>query len=329
MARRNIFRNIKEPEPPSAEREASPSYTMRGASRNIIESISELAERAARAEQVQEGEAVVELDPDLVEGSFVTDRMEDDVAFSELVEAIKARGQDSPILVRHHPTLPGRYQTVFGHRRLRVARELGRQVKAVVRNVSDVEHVIAQGQENSARENLSFIERALFAQRLIDRGHDRQTVQTALATDAPMLTRMLSVSSRVPEAIALAIGPSKAVGRDRWLEFAQLMDNPEAKHTSELAVQQVDFAGLPSEARFEKVLAALKSLARPRRGSAAKPVKSKWETSDKMVAADLTDSGRSFSLAFKSKGGAGFGRFVAESLERLYDEYTHSQERKG
>ena len=63
--------------------------------------------------------------------------------------------------------------------------------------LADIDHVIAQGQENSARENLSFIERSMFAGQLLDLGFDRQTIQSSLSVDAPMLTRMLSVTKRV------------------------------------------------------------------------------------------------------------------------------------
>lgn len=329
MARRGIFNNIKEAETRDSDRKASPGYAMRGPSRNMIDSIGELAEKAAKADQVLEGETIVELDPDAIEASFVVDRMDDDEAFAELVDAIRARGQDTPVLVRPHPTSSGRFQTVFGHRRVRAARELHRKVKAVIREISDTDHVIAQGQENSARENLSFIERALFAQRLLDRGHDRQTIQAALAIDAPMLTRMLSVSSRVPEAVVLAIGPCKTIGRDRWIEFAQLAEGPDAQQAAGSAVREQGFAEVASELRFEKVLGALKAQAKPRRGSSVKPLKEKWAAPDKAIAAELIDNGRSFSLAFKSKGGVGFGRYVAESLERLYGEYKRNQEGKG
>ncbi len=54
---------------------------------------------------------------------------------------------------------------VFGHRRAKVARELGIKVKAVIKPLADLEHILSQGQENSARANLSFIERVLFAAR--------------------------------------------------------------------------------------------------------------------------------------------------------------------
>jgi ParB family chromosome partitioning protein len=327
MARRDIFRNIKDPESQKTERPAPTGYTARGASRNMLASIGELAEKAAKADLVLEGEAIVEIDPGLIDRSFIPDRMEEDgEAFREVLEAIQQHGQESPALLRPHPTEQGRYQTVFGHRRVRAASELGRKVRAIIRQVSDKQHVIAQGQENSARENLSFIERAIFAQRLLDQKYDRQTIQEALTVDAPMLTRMLSVSGRVPENVATAIGPSKGIGRDRWLEFAQLVEAPEGQKLVTALIATPDFSGLASDARFECLLSALKANSRQRRTSTSKPVKDKWEAPDKAIAAEFTDTGRVLSLAFKAKGGVQFGRFIVESLERLYDEYKQRSE---
>lgn len=296
----------------------------------MLASIGELAERAAKADQVVEGESVIEIDPNLIDNSFVADRMDDDAAFDELVEAIRGRGQDTPILVRPHPVQQGRYQIVFGHRRAHAARELGRKVKAVVRTITNDEHVIAQGQENSARENLSFIERALFAQRLLDQGYERPTIQAALSIDAPMLTRMLSVSSRVPEELAVAIGPSKSIGRDRWLEFAQLVESPDGRAAALSLIAEPGFGDHSSELRFEHALVELKSKSRQRRGTPAKPAKDKWQARDQGVAAEITDTGRAFSVAFKARDSVQFGRFVAENLERLYGEFQQrNAEGKG
>ena len=60
---------------------------------------------------------------------------------------------------------------VFGHRRLRAAKQLGRNVRAVVKEMKDREHVITQGQENSARANLSFIEKAILTAANLARLH--------------------------------------------------------------------------------------------------------------------------------------------------------------
>ena len=96
--------------------------------------------------------------------------LQDDDGYRALLDAVRERGRTSLILVRPYPDEAGRYQVAFGHRRLKAARDLGRAVRAVVKTLDDRALVLAQGQENSARANLSFIERALFARRLEDAG---------------------------------------------------------------------------------------------------------------------------------------------------------------
>jgi ParB family chromosome partitioning protein len=87
---------------------------------------------------VAAGDRIVELDPALIDTSFVTDRLTpsaDDGA--DLVAQIRERGQQVPILVRPHPDQAGRYQVAYGHRRLRAAAVLGRPVRAVVKALND------------------------------------------------------------------------------------------------------------------------------------------------------------------------------------------------
>lgn len=319
MARKDIFANITSPDGPRPERKTTPGYATRGASRSMISSLSELAEKAAIADQALSGEAVVDLDPDLVDDSFVSDRMgEDQQAFDELVEAIRERGQDSPVLVRPHPRDKDRYQIVFGHRRVRVARLLKRPVRAVVKPVSDIDHVIAQGQENSARENLSFIERASFAHHLQEMGHDRKTIQLSLSVDAALLTRMLSVTGRVPMTVIQAIGAAKGIGRDRWLDLAQLIEHPDALRIARQSVLQDGFDAMSSEQRFERLVQDLRKARKPVRKP--RPTGS-WQSKDAAVSAEFKGAGKTYSISLKSKEAVSFGRFITENLERLHAEF--------
>ena len=108
--------------------------------------------------------SIQDIDPDLIEDTGLKDRLgisEEDVA--ELRDSIARHGQQVPILLRPHPTLSGRYQVVYGRRRLAAIRGLGTPVKALIRTLSDEEAVLAQGQENNLRKDPSFIEKALFA----------------------------------------------------------------------------------------------------------------------------------------------------------------------
>lgn len=327
MARKDIFANITSNQGGTGERKTTPGYATRGASRSMINSLSELAEKAALAEQSMAGEAVVDLDPALLDASFVSDRMgEDETAFQELVEAIRERGQDTPVLVRPHPTVDGRYQIVFGHRRVRAAKLLERPVKAVVKGVSDIDHVIAQGQENSARENLSFIERAAFAQNLTSLGHDRRTIQMALSVDPPMLTRMLSVTSRVPQKVIGAIGAAKGIGRDRWLDLAQQIEHPVALALSDQVIASEGFDTLSSEARFDRLISEIKKAKRPTKKSAQV---GEWASTDAKVTAEFKGSGKSYSISLKSKDAVRFGRFIAENLEKLHEEFVKNVKSQG
>ncbi|MQB46056.1 plasmid partitioning protein RepB [Rhizobium sp. ICMP 5592] len=327
MARKDVFANITGPDGVRPERKATPGYATHGASRSMISSLGELAEKAAKAEQILQGEAVVDLDPDRIDGSFVSDRLEEDeFAFSQLVEAIRERGQDSPVMVRPHPKVDGRYQVVFGHRRVRVAKLLNRPVRAVVKEVGDIEHVIAQGQENSARENLSFIERAVFAQRLVDLGYERQTIVVALSTDAPMLTRMLSVTGRVPTNISAAIGAAKGIGRDRWLELAQLIERPENLAKASAVIGEEHLRQAKSDDRFNLILAELK---KPKKSQKRASQPNTWSPGDGSLVAEYKNTGKTFSLSLKAADASKFGQFLSVNLERLYEEYRENEKQRG
>ena len=173
MARKNLLASLTLPKLTAVNSEPAPRaaplpFTSRGAVGAVTRSIDDLASKANAAKALEarlvSGQVVVELDPSSIDSSFIADRMaQDDEDYRLLRDSIAQAGQGSPILVRPHPTAPERFQVAFGHRRLRVAAELGLPVRAVVRQLSDRELVLAQGQENSARANLSFIERARFA----------------------------------------------------------------------------------------------------------------------------------------------------------------------
>jgi ParB family chromosome partitioning protein len=320
MARKNPFANVMNEDRP--DNGVALDYTVKGASRTIMSTIDELAERA---DKMLEGETVVELSPETIEESFIRDRLEEDPqAFEDLVAAIREHGQTSPILVRPHPHQDGRYMVVFGHRRLKAATALGRNVRAVVKPISDREHVIAQGQENSARADLSFIEKATFARRLSELHYDNDStiVMTALSVDKATLSKMMSVAN-MPRDILDAIGGAKLPGRDRWYELKLLLERPANLAKLREVLAATDLEGLNGDARFAFVVDALTR--KKASGYARPPKKSKWVPKDKSVAravsAEIRNDGKSYTLALKAKDAVGFGEFIADSLDDLYAEY--------
>jgi len=314
MARKDIFGSVMGPAASVADARDVSGYAVRGASRSIMQSFEELSKSS-----------VVDLDPTLVDTSFVSDRLDDDdEAFQELLAAIRERGQDSPVLVRPHPEISGRFQTVFGHRRVKVARALGRPVRAVVKKMDDEDHVIAQGQENAARANLSFIERTLFADRILKRGHSPDTVKSALALDDTTFSKMRSVTSNIPEQIILAVGAAKTIGRDRWWQLAKFMEHPGAVGRAGDYVASADFAQPDSDSRFARLFDFLSAAAkRPRAPST--PKEKAWAPRDKSVRAKITDTGKVFTLALKSKDASPFGAFIADRLDQLFEAFRESE----
>jgi ParB family chromosome partitioning protein len=301
----------------------------RGAFGAITKSIDELAEKAQAAKEFEakllEGATVVELDPSTVDASFVADRMGDDYqAFDELVEAIRQRGQDSPILVRPHPNLEGRYMIVFGHRRARAASVLGRPVRAVVKELDDKDHVIAQGQENSARADLSFIEKAVFASNLEREGYDRDVIMAALSVDKTVVSKMISVSNDIPSDIIRAIGPAKNSGRDRWYRIALKFRGEDVSGRAGELVESPEFQLADSDRRLELLTKHLER-DRPKKTSArGRPTGKAWAPNDKSVSVVAKSRSKGYSLDLTERDAKPFGEWISSNLDSLYEAFRKS-----
>ena len=328
MARKNPFAAIMDSDGKPAESPVALDYTIKGASRSIISSIDEIA---AHADKLLEGETIVEIDPDLVDESFAKDRVNIDKSdyetdYRQVLDSIRQSGQNTPALIRPHPNSSGRYMLVFGRLRHRAAKELGIKLRAVVKKMSDREHVIAQGQENNARANTSFIEKALFAADIIRNNYDtdNSTALAAIGVDKPTLSKMLSVASLEPKLIE-AIGRAKGIGRDRWYELKLLLDKPGNIEIALGVAEDVGVSELSSEEKFERVTTALKAT-KGKRPQKQQVDEKTWSLSKNAVKVSTRGAGRSFTLALKSKDATSFGAFVSRRLERLYDEFLETDE---
>lgn len=310
------------PEIPAGATTARADYAMRGASGAMRRSLDELAEASQR---MMEGETIVSLDPALVDQSPVLDRIQtDDDEYRELRDAIKARGQDTPILVRPHPKAAGRYVVVFGRRRLKATLELGLQVKSVIKALDDTTAIVAQGQENAARSNLSFIEKSRFAKRLADLGYGKETIKDALAIDDTLLSRMLSVAELIPDTVLEAIGAAKAVGRDRWEELKKIVQTPASAAKAVAFVEGAKFSEAQSDDRFNMLLSHLQSQRKPRSApKAAKPTI--WSPPDQSVKVTGRGAGKSYTLALSAKDGPQLGAWILNNLESIYRDFRQAK----
>ncbi|WP_107677855.1 plasmid partitioning protein RepB [Agrobacterium sp. LAD9] len=324
MSRENPFAKLDMAAISASQIPTKPGYGMTGAAKTVVRSIEDMAESTKK---LMEGEVIVDLDPQSVDVSFVSDRLSDDgEEFQELLHAIRMSGQTTPILVRPSSTDAKRYMVVFGHRRLRVARELGVPVKAIVKQLDDTTSAIVQGQENAARSNLSFIERAYFAQNLIDSGMTKETVRSSLAIDEAMLSKMLSVIESVPAPVIQALGASKKIGRDRWLSLRQLVLAPALFKVAVEHAGTNDFLQLPESERFDELHDYLK---RYKTKSAAKKPKAEtaandWVSFDRSLNFAMKAKAKKVAIEFSSVEAKPFSEWLSSRLDRLYEEYKGS-----
>ncbi|TIV78480.1 MAG: plasmid partitioning protein RepB [Mesorhizobium sp.] len=287
--------------------------------------ITQKFERALDIEkQLAEGQTIIEIDPALVDSSFVSDRIGiDAVKLAQLGEQIKDHGQQVPILVRPHPDARGRYQVAYGHRRLAAVKVLGIKVRAVVRELSDDQLVVSQGQENNARTNLSYIERALFAVRLEDRSFSRETIMAALGIDKAALSKMVSVVRQVPIELIEAIGAAPEIGRRRWMELADLLPKASVKNVL-ASLSEPETKALSSDRRFQAVVDALAT--KPEKAPKSTGAFKSWAPDDKSVRVSLKANGKTATIAIGAVNGPLFAAYITDRLDDLYADWQSKQE---
>lgn len=280
--------------------------------RSHLSGLQATASSAARLQQqVANGAAVIEIEPDLIDASMVVDRIATDIdpSFDELVGSIRQSGQQVPILVR--PREGGRYQIAYGRRRVRAVSQIGGKVKAIVRELTDDELVVAQGKENFDRKDLSFIEKAQFARRLEDQGYERTVIIAALSTEKGNLSRYIAAARSIPEDLVQAIGPAGKAGRARWATLAEHLPGREAEAKSE--ADKPEFKAMDSDARFAAVLRAL---------SRPAPKATSW-VGGKAARIDRKED--KTVLTIDNNVAPDFGSFIVERMGDLYREYLNGR----
>ena len=106
---------------------------------------------------------------DLDPNPFQPRRAISDADLTELTASIREQGLLQPILVRHHPERPGRFQIIAGERRWRAARLAGlATIPSFIRDLPDSAASAAALVENLQRQDLNPIEEAEGFKRLID-----------------------------------------------------------------------------------------------------------------------------------------------------------------
>jgi len=309
-----------------AVRSASPHLMKVAAGVRQMQERSELAEKL-----LKDGEQIVELDPHEVLPSTIHDRFEgayDAVAIAEIVESMRERGQIVPGLVRPAPGRPGSFQIVYGRRRMAAAQRLGIKFKATVRELTDEQAVVFQGEENSARQDLSYIEKCSFALAQQNAGYKRETICASLATGKSHVSEMIKVASSIDGEVIQSIGAAPAIGRGRWEDFARRYVIEGNASKSKDFIKKGKFLEASSDDRFNMLFSELPAIEVPTeigRSADTTPTPKAWAAEDKSVSVRMRDNGKTATLAIGATDGLRFASFIGEQLDDLYQAFRQSE----
>lgn len=270
--------------------------------------------------------AIRELDPSLIDDWGPKDRLDgftavnsedDGDGFETLKSSIKDGGQQVPILVRRAGA-EGRFEIIYGRRRLRACRELGLKVRANVQDLDDATALLAKGLENAARRNLSFYEKARFAAVIRAAGHNTKTIRQVLSLSASGLSHLTKVTDNIPDDVGDQIGAAPKSGRPKWTALAEAFASKKVNASSSFAILSKLNAELSSDDRLEQLMREItRRGARPSEGREATP-----------VPGVTIKSGRgSIAMSIKRAGeNAAFAEWLDRELEGIikksYQEFT-------
>ncbi|MCZ4257021.1 plasmid partitioning protein RepB [Sulfitobacter sp. G21635-S1] len=275
--------------------------------------------RALRsARDAVDSHQVWELDPDTIEDGRIADRLDpDDVV--DLRDAIETNGQTVPILVRRHPTTPDRYLLVYGRRRLQAIRNSAKvtTVRALIASMGDDDAVKAQISENMARRDLSFIERALFAQELVETGFGNQTqVAEVLTVTKSSVSMAIAIAEMIGRDLIRAIGPAHGIGRPRWEALGKAIEERQInrdrlievaeslRSEAEVAMVIDDASAEPNEVSVRAFEAVFEAAGVPER-PARKPAKAP-PARPRKLSVNLTVDGRTAGQLVRTAKGVSF-----------------------
>ncbi|OCX56616.1 plasmid partitioning protein RepB [Thioclava sp. SK-1] len=272
--------------------------------------------------------SIREIDPGLIDDWGPKDRLDeftavnaedDDEGFEALKNSIRDGGQQVPILVRRSKAGDGRFEAIYGRRRLKACRELGIKVRANVHDVDDATALLAKGLENAARRNLSFYEKARFAEAIQAAGHDSGTVRQVLNLSASGHSHLTKVTQNVPSRVGDLIGAAPKSGRPRWTDLAELfLDRKLTEKVAHDLLAKMS-AALTSDERLETLIKEA-----GKRGTKESSAPREITPLDGVV---IKASRGSLSLSVKKSGpSAGFASWLESNLEdiikRSYAEFT-------
>jgi len=318
---RGMFANVlgsldqgAQPAPPAA-RAPSPHLM------KVAAGVRQIQEKGEALDQIlKEGDHIVEVAPDEVAPSPIPDRFDgayEAGAIEELVASMKERGQIVPGLIRPQRGGDKPYQIVYGRRRLSAAKVLGIKFRAIMRDLTDDEAIVYQGEENTNRNDLSFIEKCAFALSQEQAGFRREIICASLATGKSHVSEMLRIASAIPRDILTKIGAAPEIGRRRWIAFEEAY-SPLADASERIGDALATYEGTDSNERFQIAHAAL-SAPRPLAQQYSPRVEEIRANGFLLATASYPNSGAR--LSFAKSVPAEFIEFLNSRIEALHSEF--------
>ncbi|MDI5929416.1 plasmid partitioning protein RepB [Rhizobium leguminosarum] len=318
---------VNRSEPVEADASESPLPPRRHSSpviANVGKSLTQLGE-----------DSILSLDPSKIDRSPYQDRFNTDQEAEAELEALKvsiaSEGQKIPVLVRPHPTKPDHYQLAYGHRRLAAIKTLMEdaerpetiKIKAHVRNLTDRQLIEEQAVENGVRENLTWIEQAMWAAQLKEAGLSHRAICPVLALSEAAVSHLFRVTSVIPTDIIFAIGRAKSVGRPKWTALADLLkDDGKIAAVREL-LGTAEFQSKDGAGRIGMAMDSANGIIASEPGGSSETVN--FALGERLFGR-MKSSSSGTTITIPKKEDA-FARWLAERMPELVREYDHQSDR--
>jgi ParB family chromosome partitioning protein len=287
-----------------------------------------LAELRALEDSLEKSKAaglmIEQIDPALADPSPYWDRdmrFLQDASFVTFLDDIRRNGQQSPALLRPHPTAAGRYEVCFGHRRLFACRNLNQPLRAVVKPLTEAQMAGAAYSENTHRDGVSILEQARALARYVDRGvfPSKQALADALNVSRSHVSNLTSYAE-IPDEVLSALGDwRKCTFREAQSLLKAARD--ETRRGAMLAVARrlvEDETALSLPARLGLLLG---------RSAPAGTAKEEFLDPKGRKLAERRRGKNSVAIAFAANGDEEFANFVWDKLPTLAEQFLKT--RKG
>lgn len=280
-------------------------------------------------------DSILSLDPSKIDRSPYQDRFNSDQEAEAELDALKfsisSEGQKIPVLVRPHPTKPDHYQLAYGHRRLAAIQSLMAdaerpetvKIKAHVRNLTDRQLIEEQAVENGVRENLTWIEQAMWAVQLKEAGLSHRAICPVLALSEAAVSHLFRVTSVIPTDIIFAIGRAKSVGRPKWTALAELLKDDSKIAAVRKILGTADFQSKDGAGRIGMAIDSANGIiATEPEGS---PEAVNFALGERLFGR-MKSSSSGTTITIPKKEDA-FARWLAKRMPELVREYDHQSDR--